>query len=359
MKKRGLTMNTKKVSLIILIFLGLSVALFTAGTARAEEPITLKWAHYGPSTGFLAEHNKWWASEVEKRTGGRLKIQMFWMSSLVKLPDMLPALQSGIADIGWTPASFWPSNLPLYSIIDNPGNCVPDYRADILAHLDTVENLPILKAELEREGILPLIPFTSGLAQLATRERYQSFLDIKGRAIRTYGSSTSEYYKLLGAKPIFMPYNDLYEAMQRGTVDGFDMALLISDGFKHYEIVKCIYLNGTMASVTSGCSIRRAAFNKLPQDIQKMLIDFRTEYGVRYGKALLDTEASIYDKWTKQYGVTVKQLTNEERIINNKTLADGRIKNIKDVEAKGHKGAQEVWDYYMASLKKYNDKFAK
>ena len=69
--------------------------------------------------------------------------------------------------------------------------------------------------------------------------------------------------------PIFMPYTDIYEAVSRGTIDGFQMVLPLSDAFKHYEVVKNIACISMGAPVGPAIMMRRDLFLSLPADIQK------------------------------------------------------------------------------------------
>ena len=110
---------------VLLIAAVWSLALITpmfSNTCMAQEafkPVTLKYADATPQKSWFGNHHKWWANEVEKRTRGRVKVQIFWMESLVKWKDMLPGVQSRMADLGWLSSTYHPSNLPLYIILDN------------------------------------------------------------------------------------------------------------------------------------------------------------------------------------------------------------------------------------------------
>ena len=56
-----------------------------------------------------------------------------------------------------------------------------DYGAAILAVLDTEENEPNLKAELEKEGVVPIAPYFGGVGHLAMGKRSILFRISRGR----------------------------------------------------------------------------------------------------------------------------------------------------------------------------------
>ncbi len=72
-------------------------------------------------------------------------------------------------------------------MIDLLGNAGDDYGAIILASLDTQENEPNLKAELEREGVVDA-QSTSGFGAIAMSKTVRFFSEVKGKTIRTVGS---------------------------------------------------------------------------------------------------------------------------------------------------------------------------
>ena len=73
------------------------LALAMCGTAISAT--VLKVASPTPEKGWFGDMHKWWAQEVEKRSKGEIKAQFFWSGSLVKWPDCLPGIKSGIADM--------------------------------------------------------------------------------------------------------------------------------------------------------------------------------------------------------------------------------------------------------------------
>ena len=170
----------------------------------------------------------------------------------------------------------------------------------------------------------------------------------------------TDFYTSLGANPIFMSFSDLYEAMDRGTVDVIgDMAYVISNAFKLQEVVKCMYANnppgfkGNGGSMASGFYMNKKKFDSFPKETQKMFMDLRREYGVLYAQTLTDDEDSVRKDWQAKYNVTFNYATPEDQKF---ILEAGNKANeamIKKQEASGAKGAREVWDYYLKARKKH------
>ena len=288
----------------------LAAALALPGMAQELKPQTLKMANVVPENSWFGRQHKWWVSEVEKRTGDKLKVQIFWLESLVKWKDALPGIQSGVADLAWVSSTYFPSQFPGYLMLDNLFNFGDDYVASILALIDTVDNEPNLKAELAKADIILLMPHISGHAPIGTKTQLKSIKELKGKSLRTYGGVRTIFYTNLGANPIFMSFSDMYEAMNRGTVDALgDMAIVLSNAFKLHEVAKAVYSNappgvhGNGGALASGFYMSQKKFNALPKDTQKMLLDLRREYGVRYAQTLMDDESAIRKEWQANHGV--------------------------------------------------------
>src|SRR5688572_25291621 len=145
-----------------LVLAALAAALAVPVAAQEVKPQTLKMANVVPEGSWFGRQHKWWVSEVEKRTGQKLKVQIFWLESLAKWKDALPAIQSGVADLAWVSSTYFPSQFPGYLMLDNLFNFGDDYVAAVLAAIDTVDNEPNLKAELARADIILLMPHISG-----------------------------------------------------------------------------------------------------------------------------------------------------------------------------------------------------
>lgn len=345
---------------------GASMVLGPAAFAQqSAPPLTWKMAIPVGEKSWFGEMHKWWGGEVEKRSGGRIKVQYFWSDSLVKWADALPGIQSGIADLAWVSSTYFPAKFPNYMTLDQIFNFGDDYVAALKAAIDTMENQADLKAELAREDIVFLMPHISGHAPAGTRQALKSVRELKGKTLRTYGGARINFYQALDANPIFMPFGDMYQAMERGTIDAFgDMALLLANAFKLHEVIRHVhYLNppgakGNGGALASGFFMTGAKFRALPKETQSMLMQLRGEYTDRYGQSLMEVEESIKSEWIKKHKITFHQSSPEdERFM----LERGGAANetlFKRQESQGNKNVRLVWNHFQNARKKFESERA-
>lgn len=340
------------------------MALAVCGAALSAT--VLKVASPTPEKGWFGDMHKWWGQELEKRTKGQLKAQFFWTGSLVKWPDCLPGIQSGIADMCWVSSTYHPAQMPNYMILESLLNFGDDYVAAVKASIDTLENQPDMVEELKKLDIVLLMSHISGHGPIGTKKKLNSLADMKGKSLRTYGGARTDFYKELGMNPVFMTFNDMYNAMDRGTVDALgENVTLLANSFKLNEVIGNVHsanppgAKGNGGVIGSSFFIRGAAWRAMSPEQQKMLKELRWEYGIRYAKSLMETEASVRDQWAKKNKITFQDSSPEdaERILKAANAANEIF--AKKQEAAGAKNVRAVYAYYLAARKKYEDQHKK
>lgn len=112
-----------------------------------------------------------------------------------------------------------------------------------------VEGIPLLKQMIDGGGYDVVVP--AGVVTVpemflstATRE-LKSVEDLKGLKIRTAGDD-GVILSRMGASVVFLPGGEIYEAMQRGVIDAFQLSSPALDwSLATYETANNIYLGGT------------------------------------------------------------------------------------------------------------------
>jgi len=355
-------MNMKKKSFRICIVIAMVGGLLLSTICLAQEkivkPITLKSATFLTQASFAGKLHQAWADDLEKRTGGRVKIQMFWMGSLAKFEDMLQTIQSGVAEIGNISCQYNPSEFPLWLSLDMPYNVGKDYYAGLMANRETQQKEPNLKAEIEKAGVITVYPHMSGQIMIGTKKRPDSIKSLKGKTIRTLGAERIKWMTGLGLNPVTIAFSDIYEGISRGTIDAAEMVYDLGDVFKLYEVVKCITPTNSGNIIAVGGIMNLKVYNKLPKDIQAIIQDMFEEHAIRYARGLEELESVLRDKWTKQYGVTVQTFSSEDTKMMIEVANNVRESFIKKNEAEGRPG-RKVWDFYVSARKRYEEQGVK
>lgn len=224
--------------------------LFTLGlgcTATAQAQTLLKIgytatndSHYGVAANVFGE-------ELEKRTSGRYKLQQFPSAALGGEREMIEAVQLGTQDMVITSTGPVGNFVAETRIFDIPF-LFRDY-----AHARGVLDGPIGQAVLKKfpaKGLIGVTWLENGFRHITnSRHPVNGPADIKGLKIRTMENRVHmEAFKTIGALPTPMAMNELFTALQQGTVDGQENPVPVILSNKLYTVQKNVSLTGHVYS---------------------------------------------------------------------------------------------------------------
>ena len=195
---------------------------------------------------------------------------------------------------------------------------------------------------------MPLFPAAITQYGLMGNKRIVKVDDFNGVRIRIPGEM-ARVLTQFGAVPVMLPVADLYEAMDRGTVDMGTLPWPFSFGaFKIHEVSKYVTTNFSPGSNSCAFLANKDAWNALPEDFKKLHMAWYRKAPKEWGDEYKKGEK----KWIPIYKEKLEFVTlpDEERA---KLLskADGVHKEwIKKMEKRGLPG-QEVYDYFIAKRK--------
>jgi len=232
-----------------------------------------------------------------------------------------------------------------------------DLWVALKAVTDLTNENTYLKAELENLGLKPLFTHNSGRFLYGFRDPVYTIADMEGKIVRTYGGSLFEEEKRMGMESIFMAYGDIYEAMARGTIDGTGFTYIVSDGFKHWEVVNYaveVPVESTGQSLGVARMMRLEFWNKLPADIQDILMKLQSDWNDYFAKALNAETALLGQKW-RDYGVIISEMTPEDRArLSEEIVPEAQEAFLVEVEGMpGGEHARDVWAQYQQLRDKY------
>src|SRR5436190_20165732 len=197
----------------------------TAPPALAQTTLTMS-SWVSPQHHLTAVVLQGWANEVEKATGGRVKLQM-----LPKHPSAPPgtfdAVRDGLVDVSYVTASYTPARhiLPLMAELPGAGDtALVNSVAYSRIHWKYFDKVG------EYKGVKLLAVFTHGPGQMFTKRPIASINDVQGLKIRTGGGVAEAVAKALGASAFVKPAPESYELLSSGVADGvfFPLESIIS-----------------------------------------------------------------------------------------------------------------------------------
>lgn len=283
---------------------GLSILPRTA--TAAEGPIRLRYANFPPASTFPCVQMERWIDEVERATGGKVKVDSFPGGALLDARSMVRGVLRGQADIGCTSLAYSPGVYPLMSAFELPLGFRSAEKASA-ALLQIIRDFD----PKELASVKVLTAFTSPPSQIMSRKPVQSLADIKGLNLRAAGILADEV-ALLGGNPVSMPQSEAPDAIQRGTVDGIFSSLDVAKDLNFAET--CRYgLLPDMSLYPFVVIMNRKTWDALPADVRTALDDLAMPHAVLTGKYVDDHAREALDWGRRTYNIKYLPLDDAQR----------------------------------------------
>ena len=227
------------------------------------------------------------AKEVEKATGGRIKVQNFYSAALGSERESIEAVQLGTQELTFTSTGPVPNFVPETRILDIP--FLFRDKAHARAVLDGPIGQDLLKT-FEAKGMKALAWGENGVRHMTNSKRAVNTPDdLKGLKMRTMENPVHvAAYKGFGIITTPMAFAEVFTALQQGTVDGQENPLSVIMAAKFDQVQKHLSLTG---HVYSPCVMlmNKAAFDKLSAADKQVFLDAAT-VAVRANRARVDED---------------------------------------------------------------------
>ncbi len=280
---------------------------FAALAAPAAETLSL--GTWGTSSHpQVKEFTKRFMQEVEQESHGAIKFKYFPDGEIVKQNFVPNAVPSGTVDISLATLDSWAGRVPEVSV-----TTLPFWP---LSMKDTREKMvpgnPLFDwfdRALQKTGVKVLCIFDIGPPVVSTRFALHVPGDLRGKKIRATSKGHAELLQALGAAPVVLSVGDVYQALQRGTVDGAVGGLQGMVGLKHYEVAKFLMAsNGVLGTYIHGYVMNLKRFEALPGPQQAIIMKAAANARNAAQDAMIDGYGK-YLKVAQDKGMTLFDLT--------------------------------------------------
>ena len=250
-------MNTR-----LLVSTALTLALSTPVMAQTKWDLPAAY----PAGNFHTENLVQFANDVDKATGGKLKITVHANASLFKANEIKRAVQGGQAQIGEV-------------LLVNFENENAIYGADGIPFLATsyAESRRLSDAQkpftdklLSAQGMKLLYAVAWPPQGIYVKKEISSVADMRGLKWRAYSPATGKIAELIGAQPVTIQAAELSQALATGVVESYMSSGSTGYDTKTYESIKYFY--DTQAWLPKNAIIvNRKAFDALDATTQAAL----------------------------------------------------------------------------------------
>ena len=271
--------------------LGLALA---AGLSATSAFAQTKWdlAAAYPATNFHTENLTQFANDVDKATGGKLKITVHANAALFKAPEIKRAVQGGQAQLGEILLANFQNEWQIFGVDGQPFLATSYADSKKLYQAQK----PFLEKKLADQGMALLYAVAWPPQGIYTKKPINSAGDLKGIKWRAYSPATARIAELVGAQPVTVQAAEFSQALATGVVESTMTSGATGVDSKLYEQLKFYY--DTQAWLPKNALIvNKKAFDALDKPTQdavrKAAADAEARGWTASEKVNTDTQAKL------------------------------------------------------------------
>lgn len=307
----------------------------------------------GPAAN-MSQLQVWFHEELEARTGGKVKFEMNYGASLLGAVEFFSGVVEGRAEGGLLVPAYHPQELPLLNIIMVPAQG-HNQGARPRAMQYMLDN-SIIGDEIRDAGyfVVGMTPNSSQAAVISKPVR--TVEDYNGLRMRVAGIPGLGYSEI-GVEPLFLSAAEVYEAIQRGIVDGVTFPWETHWAQGTHEVGKYIVQDGLGESGMALHVFSLDVWNSLDPRVQAVVRELQEEWYDKLEEIMIAIDDEACDAYiangneiiifSAEEQAKLASLTSE--IMFDKWLTDSVAAGVPEADVRA------VWDRYSAKVLQYNE----
>jgi len=293
-------------------FLALSVAAVGWTAACSAHAAEVTWRLQTVASAGTTEYKNLvenFAKHVAQETGGRVEIKTFPAGMLMGSGQVPEAVSRGTLDMGHTYLVYYSGKEPALKAVNEwPAEVHPlqgvtwfyeGGGAELMRKIVAKHNMHFL-------GVTPLLG-----EQIWSKKEIKGVADMKGMKLRAAGLAADSFARL-GASVVAMPGEEVYQALQRGVIDGLEFTTMpVNYGLGLHEVAKFVSMPSYSGGGTSDWIVNQASWNKLPADLKPKMEVALKKASEEFHRSAVAEEKDLTEKLAKS-GVKLVQWPEAE-----------------------------------------------
>ncbi|MDF3072467.1 MAG: hypothetical protein K0S54_134 [Alphaproteobacteria bacterium] len=321
------------------------------GVAAAQDypEMSLKMAHSLPETYVQSQKaDKWFFEELEKRSGGKIKTQIFWNGSLARPKEVFDMVGKGGVAFGGDAQGYYPSQLPLNTMPNALLGTLTFASAGQASQItrEIFDKFPAMQAEFKALGIWPIYFNSATSFRVSCTKPVATVEDLKNKKIRQFSAYHPRLWESVGAVGVTVLPAEIYEGLQRNRLDCAFYSYPALQSQKIYEQGKYVSTANFGAGATWPVVVNYDLFfNKWPESVRKLITELGREAEKRSGEADTAAAEEALVEMKKQGAIIVDFPAAEQKKL------EAMVPNFIDVWVEQQKGtdraavAAEIGEY--------------
>lgn len=336
MKGRNKPFSLNALALVMLIFTAMAIGLSPVQALAGDKPTVWK-CQTAVSASSWAFNNQVAdvAKRIEKETGGRLVIEMYPSGAVLPSKEIFPALKRNIVQMGFVTPGYWKTDISLARCTALPYAFLRNW--EVIYFFKDLGFEKMLKDQILEHGVLYWSAKALPVA-IVCKEPIPTFDSFKGKKVRSYGIY-GKFFKAAGAGSAYAPGPEIYTGLATGVFDAAHWGAVVgANNLGLFEVCKYVMSPSISLGTEEGWFVNRKAFNKLPDDVKKIVTRILDEEFYSNTFKYAYAEQHTLGIVQKKHGVKVVTLSVEDQ----KRMSQAAMKVWDEVAAESEANAKAV-----------------
>jgi tripartite ATP-independent transporter DctP family solute receptor len=279
----------------------LAAAALVVSTAVSAQEIKIRFAHSLSPSEPAHQAAEFFAKNVAARTNGKVQITVYPAEQLGPGKDVNEMIRQGANVMNITDPGYLSDFVPDVGVLNGPYLIKTPQEYEKLLASSWFKGI---EQKLESAGFkLIMANGFFGQRHLLSDKPVRKPEDMAGMTVRVPPNTMwIETFKAMGARPATVQWSEVYNALQQNVVQAAEAPLGSLWGSKLQETRKVISMTGHFTAFVMW-PINATFFNKLPKDVQQVLIEEGRKAGAEMTRLTLASQDEYVAKF-KSAGVT-------------------------------------------------------
>jgi TRAP-type transport system periplasmic protein len=289
--------------------LAVSLAL-TAGSALAQDKTIVMKITTPTLNAALDLYARQLGADIEKDTGGRIKVEVYPASQLGSIPRQIEGVQFGAIQCAVIPPEFFVGIDERFEVLAAPGLVTSITQGQKVAADPAVQKFYLgLGAEKGLHGVAVAYAEPS---EVISKNAIRHVADFQGKKLRIFASEfQSAAFKRLGTTPVAMSPGDVMTAIQQGSLDSSVAGVELLSGLHFFDAAKYITMTNH-AAIFYLVEFSKKWFDSLPADLQQIVEKDAASLSVSFNPRAVEIDNAALKTWTDNGGELIKLPADEQ-----------------------------------------------
>ena len=254
-----------------------------------------------------------WAKALAEKTGGRVKVEMLPVGSIVQYSETQDAVAAGILDGHICDTSYFTGKDAAFGLIANPVGAWSDPE-QMFDFMENGGGKKLMNELLNPYGLQFIGATTPGLEAFVSKVPLKGVADLKGVKMRAPEGLVQQVFAAAGAAPVNLPGSEVFTALDKGVIEAADYTVFSTNQAQGLnDIATHPIYPGFHSMPLVEVSMNKAKWDALPQDIKDAFTSTVRDFSRSQVAALAKKDKEAVAKAKAGGKITVHNWSAEER----------------------------------------------